>query len=403
MSKRKYKFVIGLHFAMFMEIGYRLMDGALRYVSQHSDLGVADFPYYQSEHHFDTPPPWLGRADGVVIGAGKQAGFLEWLEQGRVPVVNCSDNLLDTTIPAAFIDAESVARLAIDHSVRLGRTRLLHVGYRDYAPSERRRAALAKVIGERDLRLNNFEVSTPIQIDRSGHVFMPDSDKAALRKSLESLGRPLAILTINDICGQAVCELLNEMGWEIPGDASLLSVGDSARVRTCEPPLSAIHPPNEQLGYEATRMLHRILEGKRLAQRNLPVPAKELVARESTVGNHRHSRADVNHALELIRRRACEGLRVEDLVRQLRVPLRTFELQFSRIVGHSLGEEIRNVRLERAKELLTTTDLSLTRIAGLIGYATSAYFTRFFRKHTGLLPSVYRRQQSTGKHQRPST
>ena len=71
--------------------------------------------------------------------------------------------------------------------------------------------------------------------------------------------------------------------------------------------------------------------------------------------------------------------------------VRALELQFAAEVGHSVGEELRQVRLERAKELLLRDDLSLTRIATLIGYANNTYFTRFFA-HTGQTPSEFRRQ-----------
>ncbi len=104
-------------------------------------------------------------------------------------------------------------------------------------------------------------------------------------------------------------------------------------------------------------------------------------------------RPTVNHALELIRRHACEGVNVEDVVRQLRVPMRTLKLRFGQAVGHSMGDEVRNVRLSRAKELLTTTALSVTRIAGLVGYNDSAHFAHFFRQHVALSPSEYRQHR----------
>ena len=72
--------------------------------------------------------------------------------------------------------------------------------------------------------------------------------------------------------------------------------------------------------------------------------------------------------------------------------VRTLELQFAAEIGHTVGEELRQVRLQRAKELLVRDDLSLTRVATLIGYANNTYFTRFFREHTGQTPSEFRRQ-----------
>jgi AraC-like DNA-binding protein len=72
--------------------------------------------------------------------------------------------------------------------------------------------------------------------------------------------------------------------------------------------------------------------------------------------------------------------------------VRTLDARFAAEVGHTVGDELRRVRLQQAKALLQRTELSLTRVAALIGYTDGAYFARFFRKHTGQTPSAFRRQ-----------
>jgi AraC-like DNA-binding protein len=58
--------------------------------------------------------------------------------------------------------------------------------------------------------------------------------------------------------------------------------------------------------------------------------------------------------------------------------VRTLDARFAAEVGHTVGDELRRVRLQQAKALLQRTD--------------GAYFARFFRKHTGQTPSAFRRQ-----------
>jgi YesN/AraC family two-component response regulator len=48
------------------------------------------------------------------------------------------------------------------------------------------------------------------------------------------------------------------------------------------------------------------------------------------------------------------------------------------------------MRIDRAKELLATTDMSIREIAEAVGYADQNYFSRMFRKFTGLSPSSYK-------------
>jgi AraC family transcriptional regulator len=51
------------------------------------------------------------------------------------------------------------------------------------------------------------------------------------------------------------------------------------------------------------------------------------------------------------------------------------------------------LRMERARELLATTRLSVTEIAGQVGYDDPGYLARLFRKHYGTTPSAYRRER----------
>ena len=61
-------------------------------------------------------------------------------------------------------------------------------------------------------------------------------------------------------------------------------------------------------------------------------------------------------------------------------------------VGESFLNYVLNLRMERAKEYLQTTNLSLQEIAVRIGYANSGVFLRVFKKKYGLTPGAYRRQ-----------
>lgn len=63
-------------------------------------------------------------------------------------------------------------------------------------------------------------------------------------------------------------------------------------------------------------------------------------------------------------------------------------------VGETFLNYVLNLRMERAKEYLRTTNLSLQEIAVRIGYANSGVFLRVFKKKYGLTPGTYRRQNA---------
>ena len=50
------------------------------------------------------------------------------------------------------------------------------------------------------------------------------------------------------------------------------------------------------------------------------------------------------------------------------------------------------IRIEKAKELLTNTQMRNDEIAEQVGYSTSYYFSRIFKVHEGISPNTFRKQ-----------
>lgn len=60
--------------------------------------------------------------------------------------------------------------------------------------------------------------------------------------------------------------------------------------------------------------------------------------------------------------------------------------------GRTVGDWIEIVRIQRAKRLLSSTSLSVIDIAASIGVEDQSYFSRLFKKETGLTPSAFRKK-----------
>jgi YesN/AraC family two-component response regulator len=65
---------------------------------------------------------------------------------------------------------------------------------------------------------------------------------------------------------------------------------------------------------------------------------------------------------------------------------------FKRQVGCSTLEYIRNTRLEQAKLLLKHSDKNASQVAKNVGYHDRTYFSKVFKKITGVSPNEYRRK-----------
>jgi AraC family transcriptional regulator len=65
---------------------------------------------------------------------------------------------------------------------------------------------------------------------------------------------------------------------------------------------------------------------------------------------------------------------------------------FRQVFGQSPHQYLTNLRLEHARQLLTTTDQPVGDICVAVGFTSLASFTRLFRRRYGRPPAAYRRQ-----------
>jgi AraC family transcriptional regulator len=98
--------------------------------------------------------------------------------------------------------------------------------------------------------------------------------------------------------------------------------------------------------------------------------------------------------LIFIQKNLDEELPLEEYARVAHFSPYHFHRVFRGMVGESLQEHIRRLRLERAAARLKHTHRSVTEIALEAGYETHEAFTRAFRSLTGISPSGFRRRNT---------
>lgn len=75
---------------------------------------------------------------------------------------------------------------------------------------------------------------------------------------------------------------------------------------------------------------------------------------------------------------------------------------FRNVEGVSLINYIQYQRIERAKSLLTTTDLSISEVAMEIGYPNFSHFSKRFQNLVGCSPNEYRRKARSAIQKGPN-
>ena len=97
---------------------------------------------------------------------------------------------------------------------------------------------------------------------------------------------------------------------------------------------------------------------------------------------------------EVIELHLYSNLKLEQLAKLCNLSLSTFKREFRKEFDNSPTNYINDKRLEKAKELLSITNLPIGEIAYETGFQDSLYFTRLFKNKIGIPPSTYRTENS---------
>ena len=100
----------------------------------------------------------------------------------------------------------------------------------------------------------------------------------------------------------------------------------------------------------------------------------------------------VTHSIERMRERLHGELTIESLAAEVGLSASRFGFLFRHETGRSPGAYLQALRLERARLLLESTDLSVRDVMAQVGLSDPSHFSRDFRNAHGLSPRSYRLQ-----------
>lgn len=98
-----------------------------------------------------------------------------------------------------------------------------------------------------------------------------------------------------------------------------------------------------------------------------------------------------HRCLDLLQARFAEDISLDELATEAKLSPFHFARMFKESVGVPPRVHLTRLRMEKACDLLTNTDLSITEIAFEVGYSSNQVLARVFGKHYQISPSRYRR------------
>ncbi|MBR3086612.1 MAG: substrate-binding domain-containing protein [Kiritimatiellae bacterium] len=299
-------------------------------------------------------------------------------------VVYCDPDLQKFPAPCLAVkhDSDITATTAANELVKLGLAHFAYVGNifpRDW--SARRRETMAAAAAAAGGTFTDFEPSGPDCVT----AFFD-----SIRPWLKKLPRPCGILAANDITGDLVLQACRMERLRVPDDIAVIGIDNDELI--CEhttPTLTSAVSDFELSGFIAAQLLDDAMQGRAHAPCVRYFGAKDIFLRSSTRVFKRRDGA-VRHAIELIRSQACSGLTPARVCREIGGSRRMAETRFRNFAGRTIGDEIREARVARAKSLLLEKTQSIESIYFKCGYADASALRRAFKQSTGMSMRAWR-------------
>ena len=81
---------------------------------------------------------------------------------------------------------------------------------------------------------------------------------------------------------------------------------------------------------------------------------------------------------------------LDDVSREIDISPYYFSKVFKEATGENFIDYLTGLRIDKAKDLLENTGMSMKEICGEVGYSNPNYFSRIFKKIVGVSPTEYK-------------
>ena len=339
------------------------------------------------EERLALPRGWHG--DGVIARVSTQEMVYE-LSGLDVPVVNVSGiEIKGVEFPQVMSDLVEMGKIAADHLLDRGFRNFAYFSLRGLGYVAKHQQAFSECVSKSGATCAVLAVDPVKGAEPDWNL-----DLAKLGTWLKTLPKPVAVLTWNPSSAREIIFASQAANLLVPEDVAVLSnTDDSLLCRLLDVDISAVLAAAETTGFEAARVLDRLMCGQASPKKPILIAPLGVVTRQSTDTLAINDRAVVK-AVSFIRENLSRPLHVAEIARHAGVSRRVLERRFHYHLERSPAEEIRRARLRKAQELLLNTDMLVPELSEAAGFGSPEYMAYVFRKECNMTPVEYRRRVS---------
>ncbi|QHV98752.1 AraC family transcriptional regulator [Spirosoma endbachense] len=370
-----------------------LLKGISKYAREYGPWVFCQMPLFHRETlGVDGILNWARdwEADGI-IGQLYNDSSVEKIVQAGIPVIAQDFKERFVEIPNITGAHRETGAMAADYFLRKGFRHFAFYGFKHIVWSRERAEGFDERVSRSGCTVHYFE-----------HEEYSSSDlwhykPSSLSKWLSSLPKPIAILTCDDRMGQHITETCRHSRIRIPEEVAVLGVdNDEMLCELSDPPLSSIVQDAEKGGYDAARLLDRLIRKEITDIYDIIVEPTQVVTRQSTDIYATHDEY-IASSLKYIHQNIDKNLQVDEVVKQVPLSRRSLEMRFQQVIGYPIYKYIQNLRIEKFSKKLLETDQAVFEIAMDLGLNDTKNIARQFKQIKGCTPLEYRHRYLAGK------
>lgn len=377
------------HIAIALEIDQpypnhqEVLDGIQQYAREHEEWRclIDEHPGYQAKRRGASYPSY----DGVIARATPE--MHRRLKRQGIPLVNTHYQTARKGMAGVYADPRVGGRLLAEHLIGRGFRRL---GIQFSALHKHTLEIVSSVVACAEEHEVTCEQTYMPEMSFLDATYWLDIEKLMLDWS-KQLQPPVGVLIENPGTARLFLQMAQASGLRVPQDIAVLCKNNLTAALEVSPQISALDNNYQRVGYEAAQLLDRLMSGEPVADEPILVPPSGVIARESTDYFAVEDKL-VAAALRFISSNLGSQIRVDDVAYELTVSPRSLQMRFSAALGRGVSEEVRRLRLEKAKRMLAEPDRQVNKIANLVGFGSSDLMNQIFRRELGITPSAYRKQ-----------
>lgn len=335
-------------------------------------------------------PCWLDSWDGDgVISRLVDVDSMERLRRTELPAVELAANRSGFKADV-IVDERLLAKMAADHLIGCGFRHFAFYSYGMSWWSLARENAFVEEIKSR--RHECFQLRSVAGVVDATMPNWSLDDRKRLQKWLLRLPKPIAIFSANDSHAREVLSVCQLNKLSVPNEVAVLGVDDDPWFcQYLSPTLSSIDANGFLTGWRAAALLDDLLRGHSRPLQPITIPPLHVSTRQSTNAIAVPD-PDIAAALRFLRQNDTLCVSVADLVRKVNLSQKTLERRFQQYLGKTPEQVIMHIRIERSKNFLRDTSLSVESVGLKTGFSSAGHFIRTFKHETGTTPGHYRLQ-----------